>query len=216
MDNHLRCLDNGCQVILKQIRSELKVAVLDQGNCPYKTNLYPFSPHHERILAIATLAKLACQFNIQSIIICNGAASSETIELVDELIHTFPALTINKIVVNATGDKITNISDLKKEMLIEGIVTHVAEFGAFVDIGLAHPGLVHISELSHQFVNDPGKMIKIGQIVNVKIINVEPDRKRITLSIKQASPSKPTKPLANTAMADALKKLNINLKDNKS
>lgn len=80
---------------------------------------------------------------------------------------------------------INKISDLVEEMELQGVVTNVANFGAFVDIGVHQDGLVHISMLSDRFVDDPHKIVKVGQIVNVKVISVEVQRKRIALTMKQ-------------------------------
>jgi uncharacterized protein len=68
-------------------------------------------------------------------------------------------------------------------MILEGIVTNVANFGAFVDVGVHQDGLVHISELSHEFVKDPRNVVKTGQIVKVKVLEVDKNRKRISLSM---------------------------------
>jgi uncharacterized protein len=69
-------------------------------------------------------------------------------------------------------------------MVLEGVVTNVANFGAFVDIGVHQDGLVNISELAHTFVKDPRQIVKTGNIVTVCILNVEPTRKRIQLTMK--------------------------------
>ncbi len=79
---------------------------------------------------------------------------------------------------------IEKISDLKPGMLLEGTVTNVANFGAFVDIGVHQDGLVHISLLSNTFVKDPREVVKTGQIVQVKVIELDIQRKRISLSMR--------------------------------
>ncbi len=79
---------------------------------------------------------------------------------------------------------IKEISDLKVGMELEGIVTNVANFGAFVDIGVHENGLVHISQLSERFVSDPKQIVKVGQIVRVKVLDVNEKQKRIGLSMK--------------------------------
>jgi uncharacterized protein len=68
--------------------------------------------------------------------------------------------------------------------VLEGVVTNVTKFGAFVDIGVHQDGLVHISELSNRFIKDPSEAMKTGQIVKVKVLNVDIKAKRIALSIK--------------------------------
>ena len=69
-------------------------------------------------------------------------------------------------------------------MVLEGVVTNVTKFGAFVDIGVHQDGLVHISELSNRFIKDPSEAVKTGQIVKVKVLSVDAKSKRIALSIK--------------------------------
>ncbi|MFN6572174.1 Tex family protein [Dendronalium sp. ChiSLP03b] len=79
---------------------------------------------------------------------------------------------------------IKEITDLQVGMELEGIVTNVANFGAFVDIGVHQDGLVHISQLADRFVDDPKKVVKVGQVVKVRILEVNEKLKRISLSMK--------------------------------
>ncbi|BAZ32169.1 RNA-binding S1 domain-containing protein [Cylindrospermum sp. NIES-4074] len=79
---------------------------------------------------------------------------------------------------------IKEIKDLQVGMELEGIVTNVANFGAFVDIGVHQDGLVHISQLADRFVDDPKKVVKVGQVVNVRVLEVNEKLKRISLSMK--------------------------------
>jgi uncharacterized protein len=81
-------------------------------------------------------------------------------------------------------DDVNEISDLKKAMILEGIVTNVTAFGAFVDIGVHQDGLVHISELSEQFVKDPSTIVKTGDKLTVEVLDVDIARKRIALSAR--------------------------------
>ncbi len=76
------------------------------------------------------------------------------------------------------------LGDLAPGMLLEGVVTNVAAFGAFVDIGVHQDGLVHISALSHNFVNDPREVVKPGDVVRVKVLDVDIPRKRISLTLR--------------------------------
>lgn len=69
-------------------------------------------------------------------------------------------------------------------MILQGVITNVTNFGAFVDIGVHQDGLVHISALSEQFVKDPHTLVKAGDIVQVKVMEVEIERKRIALSMR--------------------------------
>ena len=80
---------------------------------------------------------------------------------------------------------INEIEDLKEGMLLEGTVTNVTHFGGFVDIGVHQDGLVHISEIADKFVKDPHEEMKVGQVVKVKVLSVDVERKRISLSMKQ-------------------------------
>ncbi|MBU6952717.1 Tex family protein [Hahella sp. HN01] len=79
---------------------------------------------------------------------------------------------------------VEDIKDLKPGMVLEGAVTNVTNFGAFVDIGVHQDGLVHISALSHKFVKDPREVVKAGDIVKVKVIEVDAARKRIALTMR--------------------------------
>jgi uncharacterized protein len=81
-------------------------------------------------------------------------------------------------------DGIEKISDLEPDMILEGVVTNVTNFGAFVDIGVHQDGLVHISALANQFVKDPHSVVKAGDIVKVKVMEVDAQRKRIALSMR--------------------------------
>jgi uncharacterized protein len=81
---------------------------------------------------------------------------------------------------------IDEISDLSPGMALEGVVTNVTNFGAFVDIGVHQDGLVHISQMADRFVSDPNDIVKVGQVVKVRVMEVDVKRKRISLSMKAA------------------------------
>ena len=81
-------------------------------------------------------------------------------------------------------DGVEEIRDLRPDMILEGVVTNVAAFGAFVDIGVHQDGLVHISALSNTFVKDPHTVVKAGQVVKVKVLEVDEKRKRIALTMR--------------------------------
>ena len=91
---------------------------------------------------------------------------------------------------------VTTLDDLEDNMVLNGVVSNVTNFGAFVDIGVHQDGLVHVSELAHDFVDDPAKVVAVGDEVKVKVVGVDRDRKRISLSIKQTveAPPKPKQP----------------------
>jgi uncharacterized protein len=79
---------------------------------------------------------------------------------------------------------VEELGDLRPDMILEGVVTNVAAFGAFVDIGVHQDGLVHISALSNTFVKDPHTVVKAGQVVKVKVLEVDVKRKRIALTMR--------------------------------
>jgi uncharacterized protein len=81
-------------------------------------------------------------------------------------------------------DGVEQLKDLRLNMVLEGVVTNVTHFGAFVDVGVHQDGLVHISALSHSFVEDPAKVVKAGDIVKVKVMAIDAQRKRIGLSMR--------------------------------
>jgi uncharacterized protein len=89
---------------------------------------------------------------------------------------------------------IEKITDLEVGMKLEGVVSNVANFGAFVDIGVHQDGLVHVSHLSDTFVKDPKEAVKVGDIVKVTVLEVDVARKRISLSMKSAPDARPARP----------------------
>ena len=114
-------------------------------------------------------------------------------------------------------DDVKEIADLQVGMKLEGVVTNVTKFGAFVDVGVHQDGLVHISELSDRYVSEPGDVVKVGQIVRVHVLSVDTKARRIALSMKtpgsksvpkSAPPSKPQPSMDDklAALADRWKK----------
>ena len=99
----------------------------------------------------------------------------------------------DKFVAPQFHEEVRTVEDVQAGMVLEGVVTNVTKFGAFVDIGVHQDGLVHISELSNRFIKDPSEAVKTGQIVKVKVLTVDTKAKRIALSIKalQAPTGKP-------------------------
>lgn len=87
-------------------------------------------------------------------------------------------------------DKIKEIKQLKSGMILEGVVTNITNFGAFVDIGVHQDGLVHLSEMTDRYITDPTKIVKVGQVVKVRVIDVKESLKRISLSMKIHDASK--------------------------
>ncbi|MBW2264179.1 MAG: RNA-binding transcriptional accessory protein [Deltaproteobacteria bacterium] len=118
-------------------------------------------------------------------------------------------------------EDVQTISDLEQGMQLEGVVTNVTAFGAFVDVGVHRDGLVHISELSDRFVRDASEVVKVGDRLRVRVIDVDMDRERISLSARsegggrkepparkrpEARPEVTKKPGTYNPFADALKK----------
>jgi uncharacterized protein len=99
----------------------------------------------------------------------------------------------DKFVAPKFRDDVKEIVDLKEGMELEGRISNVTNFGAFVDLGVHQDGLVHISELSHKFVQDAREAVKVGDVVKVKVIGVDSTMKRISLSMKALIP-KPVRP----------------------
>lgn len=96
------------------------------------------------------------------------------------------------------NDGVEDIKDLKEGMTLEGTVSNVAQFGAFVDLGVHQDGLVHVSQMSHKFVEDAREVVKTGQIVKVKVLEVDVARKRISLTMKlDAAPARRDGPRDN-------------------
>ncbi len=128
------------------------------------------------------------------------------------------------------AEGVNEISDLQAGMILEGVVSNVANFGAFVDIGVHQDGLVHISALSNRFVRDPREVVKAGDVVKVKVLEVDLPRKRIALTMRldddsekqtfrqpeNKYPARETKSqparqkTVNSAMVDAFAKLKTN------
>ena len=114
---------------------------------------------------------------------------------------------------------IYGIEDVKVGAVLPGIVTNLTRFGAFVDIGVKQDGLVHVSEIAHRYISDPSEALKLGQQVEVKVMEVDVPRKRIALSIKQTTDApaarknvipartKPAQKQPETSIGDALNAL---------
>ena len=121
------------------------------------------------------------------------------------------------------AEGVHEISDLQPGMILEGVVSNVANFGAFVDIGVHQDGLVHISALADRYVQDPRDIVKAGDVVKVKVLEVDAERKRIALTMRldddatasgkkdrprgDKRPPQKQEKMTNTAMADAFAKL---------
>jgi uncharacterized protein len=126
----------------------------------------------------------------------------------------------DKFVAPAFKENVKEIADLQAGMTLEGVVTNVTRFGAFVDVGVHQDGLVHVSELSNRYIKDPSDVVKVGQIVQVHVLSADVKTKRIALSMKTkvergaqpkatkpAPPARPTMEDKLTALADRWKRL---------
>jgi protein Tex len=115
----------------------------------------------------------------------------------------------DKFVAPSFDEQVREITDVQPDMVLEGVVTNVTRFGAFVDIGVHQDGLVHISELANRYVKDPSDVVKAGQIVKVKVLSADPKTKRIALSMKalqEPAPRRLPRPLQKpeTAIEDKI------------
>jgi len=101
----------------------------------------------------------------------------------------------DQFVAPSFSESVREFTDVQSGMVLEGVVTNVTKFGAFVDIGVHQDGLVHISELSNRFIKDPSEAVKAGQIVKVKVLSADVKAKRIALSMKALmGPARPKQP----------------------
>jgi uncharacterized protein len=117
-----------------------------------------------------------------------------------------------RFVAPAFQEGVREIGDLQPGMTLEGVVTNVTKFGAFVDVGVHQDGLVHISELADRYINEPSDVVKVGQLVKVHVLTADAKTKRIALSMKTpgakgakpaaASAKKPAPPPKQTTMED--------------
>jgi len=92
-------------------------------------------------------------------------------------------------VVARFNDGVSDLKDLQPGMVLEGTVSNVAQFGAFVDLGVHQDGLVHVSQMAHKFVNDAREVVKTGQVVKVRVLEVDLARKRVSLTMKLDAPA---------------------------
>ena len=92
-------------------------------------------------------------------------------------------------VVARFNEAVTDLKDLQPGMVLEGTVSNVAQFGAFVDLGVHQDGLVHVSQLANKFVSDAREVVKTGQVVKVRVLEVDLARKRVSLTMKLDAPT---------------------------
>ncbi|MDW5415203.1 Tex family protein [Iodobacter sp. CM08] len=105
------------------------------------------------------------------------------------------------------AEGVEKISDLKLEMVLEGVVTNVTNFGAFVDIGVHQDGLVHISALANRFIKDPREVVKTGDVVKVKVLEIDVPRKRIALTMRLTDSAAPSTDMPKQSMTPKDRKI---------
>ncbi|XUY27309.1 Tex family protein [Agrobacterium sp. rho-8.1] len=103
------------------------------------------------------------------------------------------------------ADGVDEITDLKPGMLLEGTVTNVAAFGAFVDIGVHQDGLVHVSQLADRFIKDPHEVVKAGDVVKVRVVEVDVKRKRIALTMRKDGGEAAPQPMREKGTANVMR-----------
>ncbi len=111
------------------------------------------------------------------------------------------------------AEGVHEIKDLAEGMVLEGVVTNVADFGAFIDIGVHQDGLVHVSQMAERFVKDPKAVVQVGQVVRVKVIEIQEKLKRVGLSMRLNESHKTTAPRKNTTHTNTQQ--NVNAQNNK-
>jgi uncharacterized protein len=84
----------------------------------------------------------------------------------------------------AFREDLSSLEDVREGMVLEGVVTNVTAFGAFVDVGVHQDGLVHVSELSNRYVGDPAQVVRLGDRLTVKVLGVDLERRRLSLSVR--------------------------------
>ncbi|MDO6486233.1 Tex family protein [Colwellia sp. 6_MG-2023] len=139
------------------------------------------------------------QLNIDSANLLNSAEQLQKVNISELVTEQFGEVTIKEIIKELVKpnrdprpefktatfvDGVNNITDLEVGMVLEGVVSNVANFGAFVDVGVHQDGLVHISAITDKFISDPREIIKAGEIVKVKVVEVDAARKRISLTMR--------------------------------
>ena len=139
------------------------------------------------------------QLNIDSAHLLNSAEQLQQVNIDELATEQFGEVTIKEIIKELVkpsrdprpefktatfAEGVNNIADLDVGMVLEGVISNVANFGAFVDIGVHQDGLVHISAITDKFISDPRELLKTGDIVKVKVVELDADRKRISLTMR--------------------------------
>jgi len=155
-----------------------------------------YAVHPETYPIVENIIK---QLNLENINLINNSEQLQQVNISDLATEQFGEVTIKGIISELTkpsrdprpefktatfADGVNNIADLEVGMILEGVVSNVANFGAFVDVGVHQDGLVHISAITDKFISDPREVIKAGEIVKVKVMEVDAARKRISLTMR--------------------------------
>ena len=162
----------------------------------------------------SVVEKIIAQLNCNAKDLLGNSEQLKNVNVADVVTAEFGELTVNDIIkeLDKPGrdprpefktasfkEGVNTINDLEVGMVLEGVISNVANFGAFVDLGVHQDGLVHISSLTNKFVSDPREIVKAGDIVKVKVVEVDPARKRISLTMRlddTIETSQPAKPNA--------------------
>jgi uncharacterized protein len=144
--------------------------------------------------------KMAAQLNVAPTELVGNASLAQQLDAQAFVDDKFGLPTIRDIIVELArpgrdprrefktvqfSEGVNDLGDLKAGMILEGAITNVTHFGAFVDIGVHQDGLIHISQLSNNFVQNPSEVVAVGDIVRVKVLEVDLVRRRVALSRKQ-------------------------------
>jgi len=163
------------------------------------------SVHPEAYKLVETMAK---DLKVEVKTLIGNEALLKTVEPKKYISETIGELTIKDILkeLNKPGldprseleqfefANIYKIEEVKEGMVVPGVVTNITRFGAFIDIGVKQDGLVHVSEIAHQYITDPNEVLKLNDKVQVKVLEIDLPRKRIALSIKQTQEAPVRKP----------------------
>lgn len=147
----------------------------------------------------SVVARMAKQIGADSKSLVGNATLSQKLNPSDFVDDRFGAPTVTDIITELAkpgrdprsefravkfDDKVNKMTDLKPGMILEGVITNVTHFGAFVDVGVHQDGLIHVSQLSDTFVKDPNEIVSVGDVVKVKVVEVDEQRKRIAMTRK--------------------------------
>ncbi|BBO30761.1 Tex family protein [Lacipirellula parvula] len=149
------------------------------------------------------VARMAKSLSVDLRALVGNAALTSRLQAADFVDKTFGLPTVADIIAELAkpgrdprsefrqvkfSDGVNEIGDVRPGMLLDGVVTNVTKFGAFVDVGVHQDALIHISQLANAYINDPSEVVAVGDLVRVKVLEVDVERKRIAVSRKQAMP----------------------------